>query len=192
MKRYRYTFIGVNRMKNVIFMFITIVICFSGCYAEKYDYSNWHEYELKSNNGFDSAYFNYPENWIIDHTSNDLISFYEIDGKTNKTIVAFQSKSFSVADNYTQNEGDNESNAYSKNFKSVKPLNSQIGKAHGFSYGRDLIVADGEKKELRYIDYLHPIDSSDSIESDKFQIFRLYFTDRVSMETYRQICNSCK
>lgn len=169
---------------------IIILSVISGCALTNYNYTGWNEYEVVQESNLWS--FLYPEQWKINQTDNSLVYFYEIDNITgNEIIMAFQSRSYSVYDNFTKESGVEESNAYSTRFKSVQPLQNAIGRAHGVQEGIDMTIADEKQQELRYIEFSPTVYTYEDAATTSEQFFKLFFTENVSAEDYKMICLSC-
>lgn len=140
--------------------------------------SDWNTYQLPY--GYS---FQYPEDWKSAFTDHDLLYFYQTCDNGEKTIMAFQSNSFSDYDH--KEEGITETNAYSKNFKSICLKHYQTGPIPGVHYGIDEVSADGNISNMRNLNFL-------SQETEDASTFKLFFTNDVTYSTLYIIMKSCE
>ena len=117
-----------------------------------------------------------------------LLYFYKTNEDGAKTIMAFQSHVNPLDDEYDKQTI--EKNAYSSSFQGVRTIYNEIGPGGGIVYGIDLVSENHERRLLKYI-WLEP-ESGSYQEFEGGYIYKIYFSEKVSNETFQKIYGSCE
>ncbi len=83
-----------------------------------------------------------------------------------------------------------EKNAYSDSFQGIASKHSEIGPAVGTVCGIDLIAEDTEEKQLKYLEFNPQPLSPQEIKGG--YTYKLFFSEKVSDETFQKIYGSCE
>ena len=83
-----------------------------------------------------------------------------------------------------------EKNAYSDSFQGIASKHSEIGPAVGTECGVDLISADTEEKQLKYLEFNPQPFSNQEIKGG--YTYKLFFSENVPDDVFQQIYGSCE
>ena len=173
----------MKKILVALLLALTALLLCAGCANQKYDYANWKSYVFPNEHSF-----SYPQDWEAASTENGLLYFYTTNENGAKTVMAFQSH-VEPADNLFDKQTV-EKNAYSDSFQGIASKHSEIGPAVGTVCGIDLIAADTEEKQLKYLEF-NPQPFSDQ-EIKGGYTYKLFFSEKVSDETFQKIYGSCE
>jgi len=168
--------------KKVVLALAVMMVC-AGCANQKIDYSNWKSYIFPNEHSF-----SYPKDWEYSSTEDGLLYFYKTNDDGAKTIMAFQSHVDPIDDCFDKQTI--EKNAYSSSFQGVLSKHSQIGSAVGTVYGIDLVSANHEEKQLKYLEF-SPQPFSEQ-ENTGGYTYKIFFSENVPDDVFQQIYQSCE
>lgn len=163
-----------------VFLVLFLLVC-SACSYHKYNYSNWKTYEFPNEH-----FFMYPNEWSCSTTENGLLYFYMLSSDKTETIMAFQSHIDPSRDTFDKSLI--EKNAYCDEFQGVSYILCETGPVSSTVYGIDVVLANSEKKQLKYIEFDAKTFSKQQLKGG--YDYKIYFTENVSENIFQQIYHS--